>query len=70
MRIVREKARIRKHHQPREQHAAAPLEPEFAPGEGSGEGCAQAHARVHGLHSVRQNNQGCLTSRRPAKEPD
>ena len=60
MRNLRQRAALRKRHQPRQQHAAPPLESEFAERAGIGEWRAQAVARLHVLHTFGPCEEGCL----------
>jgi hypothetical protein len=63
MRDLRERPALRKRDQPRQQCAAASLEPKPAPRSRAGEWRAQADARLHQLHSLGSRKEGSLIRR-------
>jgi peptidyl-prolyl cis-trans isomerase SurA len=63
---LRQEAALWQYDQPRAQRDAAALESESAPGENRDQRHAQAHARLHFLHTFRPSEKGRL--RPPAKE--
>ena len=75
MRTLRQDAALRQRYQPRQQHTAAALESQSAPGTRPGEWRAQTVARVHSLRSRGTREKGrlrsaCNSLRFPARMPE
>jgi hypothetical protein len=60
--IVRQRAAFWKRNQPREQHAKAAVESEFAPRARSGERREETNAGLRGVHSRRPREESCLST--------
>ena len=61
--VVRQRPGIRQCDQPREQHAAAALEPEPSDGSSGNQGSEKANPCLHGLHSPWPRKESCLSFR-------